>query len=230
MTLFALLHGGMHWGGSWQLVQAQLEAAGCSVVAPDLPVDDEAAGADAWAAAAIKAIDAKVGPSDRDVIVVGHSIAGLCLPVIAARRQVRELVFLSALVPAPGRPFAEYLADHPEVLPFVTKVSEVGEAVGFSWESVRDAFYHDCPEALARSAFKNLRRQSIAIFLERCPVADWPDVPTTSIVMKHDRVVSPGWSRRVAQGLLNARVLELDGGHSPFFANPSALSARLMGI
>ena len=57
MTLFALLHGGMHHGSSWDLVVHELTTRGHQVVAPDLPVDDDAAGAMEWARVAIDAID-----------------------------------------------------------------------------------------------------------------------------------------------------------------------------
>lgn len=200
------------------------------MVTPDLPVDDDTAGAAVWAAAAIDAIDAAVGPSDPDVVVVGHSIAGLCLPVIADRRRIRRMVFLSALVPVPGEAFADRLAQHPEILPFVVRVADIGEEAAFSWESVRDTFYHDCPEAIARRAFGQLRTQSVTVFVERCPIDEWPPVATTSIVMRHDRVVSPQWSREVALGLPDTDLVELNGGHSPFFADPNSLSAVLEAL
>lgn len=41
MTTFVLIHGGGDVGWSWHLVQAELEARGHRVVAPDLPADDE---------------------------------------------------------------------------------------------------------------------------------------------------------------------------------------------
>ena len=223
MTVVALLHGGMHWGWSWDLVRECLEAAGFRVVTPDLPVEDDEAGAEAWASTAIDAINSVVGTSDPDVVVVAHSIAGLCLPVVAGRRRIRRMAFLSALVPLPGRSFVDSLAEHPDILPFVATVNEVGEAIGFSWESIRDAFYHDCPEALARKAFRTLRRQSITVFVEQCPLTQWPEVPASSIVMTRDRVVDPAWSRGMARDLHGGSLIELDGGHSPFFANPRAL-------
>jgi len=107
MTTFALLHGGMHWGRCWDLVRMRLQVHGHTVVVPDLPIDDDGADASAWAKVATEAIDSCIGHDDPDVVVVAHSISGLCVPLIAEHRTVRRMVFLSALIPTPGKPFAD---------------------------------------------------------------------------------------------------------------------------
>jgi pimeloyl-ACP methyl ester carboxylesterase len=105
MTTFALMHGGQHGGWCWELLTPELEAAGFGVVAPDMPIDDPAAGAAEWAGAVAAALD---GVSD-DVVAVAHSMGGLALPVLASLRPVRHMVFLGAMVPVPGQAFLEYL-------------------------------------------------------------------------------------------------------------------------
>ena len=67
-----------------------LKAAGHDVVCVDLPCDDPKATFSDYADIAVDALSAV----DDDVLVVGHSTAGLTIPMIAARRPVRELVFL----------------------------------------------------------------------------------------------------------------------------------------
>ena len=54
--MFALLHGGMHNGSCWQAVEDELRRHGHLTVAPNLPVDDDAAGALQWARVAGAAI------------------------------------------------------------------------------------------------------------------------------------------------------------------------------
>lgn len=228
MTLFALLHGGLHSGSSWDLVTSELRASGHDVVAPDLPVDDDLAGAMEWARVAIDAIDRvpeRVGSND--VVVVGHSISGLCIPVVASLRQVRRMVFVSGLIPVPGTTFADEFAANPGAVSFPAPQAMGDGPFGLTWESVRDGFYHDCPEALARKAFRELRHQSFTVFTERCPIDHWPDVPSTYILMTDDRAIDVGWVRRnaVSRG---ADVVELYGGHSPFFARPTELSDILL--
>src|SRR5437764_8321077 len=76
VTFFALVHGGAHGGWCWELLIPELERLGHECSAPDLPFDDPN-GASEWADAVIATI-----PHDVNPVIVGHSLAGLCLPVI----------------------------------------------------------------------------------------------------------------------------------------------------
>src|SRR5881227_3996405 len=93
MTFFALVHGGAHGGWCWEQLIPELERRGHRCSAPDLPFDDPN-GASEWADAVI----ATIPPDAGSTVVVGHSLGGLCLPVIATRRAVDRLVFLGAMV------------------------------------------------------------------------------------------------------------------------------------
>jgi pimeloyl-ACP methyl ester carboxylesterase len=229
VTLFALLHGGLHNGSSWDLVSRELIARGHRVVAPDLPVDDDAAGALEWARVASDAIDrAPEGADSDDVIVVGHSISGLCVPVVATLRPVRRMVFVAGLLPVPGSAFADEVAANPDAISFPAPQARGVGPFGLTWESVRDGFYHDCPEHLARKAFRELRHQSFTVFIERCPIDRWPETPSTYILMRDDRAVEVCWVRRNAVDRVGADLVELDGGHSPFLARPSELCDALV--
>ncbi|ORW01200.1 alpha/beta fold hydrolase [Mycobacterium kyorinense] len=230
MTLFALLHGGMHDGSSWDRVTPELRARGYDVVSPDLPVDDEDAGAEDWARIAIDAIDAAVGANERQVIVVGHSIAGLCVPVVAARRAIREMVFVAGLIPVIGHSFAEHLSQNPGAVTFPAPSSTGEGPFGLTFEAVREGFYHDVEESLAREAFTRLRGQAFTILTERCPISKWPDASARFIVMRDDRAVNPAWSRQMAMRCPRGMVIEMDGGHSPFFARPRHLGVLLTAI
>ncbi|UMB71447.1 alpha/beta fold hydrolase [Mycobacterium paraterrae] len=229
--LFVLLHGGLHHGCCWDAVAEEIRAQGHHVLAPDLPVDDDSAGALAWAQVVVDAIEGSgANPVSDDVVLVAHSISGLCAPVVAALYPVRQMVFVGALLPVPGQPFAEHLAENPDAITFPEPQAQGTGPFGLTWESVRDGFYHDCPESVARQAFHDLRHQSFTVFTERCPVDRWPDVPSAYILMRDDRAVGEAWARRNAVGRIGARLVELDGGHSPFFSRPVELSSILLGL
>ncbi len=51
-----------------------------------------------------------------DVVLVGHSYAGNTIPLVAARRPLRHLVYLCAMIPDIGRSLADQLSDEPEML------------------------------------------------------------------------------------------------------------------
>jgi len=229
MTTFALIHGGAHGSWCWELVVPMLEARGHRVVTSDLPFED-GAGAREWAATVIADLEA-AGADPADVVLVGHSMSGMALPVIASKLPVRRMVFLGAMVPVPGRVYAEYLAEEPGAVTFRNEPAdgEVG-AAGLTWEAARAGFYQDCDEAVARRAWERLRPSNVSVFTERCPIDTWPDVPSTSIVMTEDAAVGPDWSRRVARERLGAELIELPGGHSPFYSRPAELVDVLVGL
>lgn len=230
MTVFALLHGGLHYGSCWDAVRTELSRRDHCALAPDLPVDDDSAGALTWAQVAIDAIEREVDGASEDVVVVAHSISGLCAPVIATLYPVRHMVFVGGLLPVPGQSFVEHLGANPDAITFPEPREQGAGPFGLTWESVREGFYHDCPEPLARRAFDELRNQSFAVFTERCPINRWPDTPSTYILMRDDRAVGESWATRNAVGRIGARVVELDGGHSPFFARPAELSGVLLEL
>jgi pimeloyl-ACP methyl ester carboxylesterase len=223
MTTFALIHGGAHGGWCWEHVLPELDARGHTAVTPDLPLEDPSAGARGWADTVIAALDqARAGG---DVVLVGHSMGGMAVPVIASMRPVRRMVFLGAMVPVPGRVYADYLAEEPGAITFASDVAtDEPSPSGVAWEAARDGFYNDCPELVARRAWERLRPTAMTVFTEPCPIDRWPDVPSTCIIMTEDRAVGQDWSRRVARERLRADLIELPGSHSPFLSRPAALA------
>lgn len=229
MTTYVLVHGGIHGAWCWDQVTPLLTAAGHQVVTPELPFEDAQAGALTWANTVIREMDA--AGAGAEIILVGHSMAGLTLPVVATLRRVTRMIFLGAVVPVPGRSFIDAIADEPRALIFPRELGESdATALGASWESARAGFYHDCSEPVARQAYSRLRPMSLVANTERCPVDQWPDVPSSYIVMTEDHAVDPQWSRWVARGRLGADLHELPGSHSPFLSRPSELASLLLLI
>lgn len=233
MTFFALVHGGAHGGWCWEDLVPELEALGHRCSAPDLPLEDPH-GASDWADTVVATI-----PADADdVVVVGHSLGGLCVPVIASRTPVRRMVFLCAMVPVPGRAYMDVLAEEPDAIKTLDMAETVANAeVGAAMQEDVHAvmpfdravamFYGDLPEDQARRAWERLRAQGMTAFIEPCPIDTWPAVPSTYILTTDDGSVSNEWSRRVAKGRLGADLIELPGSHSPFYSRPAELAKVL---
>lgn len=98
MTVFGLVHGS--WQGAWvwgPLIQ-QLEQMGHRGVAVDMPAHDIDAGAAEYAGTIVEALSDVTD----DVVLVGHSLGGLSIPLVTARRPVKALAFLAAGIPRPG--------------------------------------------------------------------------------------------------------------------------------
>jgi pimeloyl-ACP methyl ester carboxylesterase len=86
MTTFVLVHGAWHGAWAWDRVGALLERAGADAVAPDLRLDSEA-GFHTHVDQVVAVIDALA--TDRDLVLVGHSYAGLVVRQAADRRPER---------------------------------------------------------------------------------------------------------------------------------------------
>ena len=227
MTTYALVHGAWHGGWCWDLLAKELEGRGHRAVAMDLPCDDPKAGTNEYADAVLAALD---GVDDDDVVLVGHSMAGLTIPVVAMRRPVRKQVYLCALIREPGRSMADRAEANADMSPAEFNQAAVGNADGtisMPAEAAARFFYHDCTAEQSAWAASMIRRQGGAIWGEVAPYTEWPDTEYEYILCRGDRVMQPAWSRREAQALLGRTPIELEGSHSPMVSRPAELADLL---
>lgn len=230
MTTFGLIHGAQHGAWAWELLIPELEALGHQALAMDLPVEDPSAGLDEYVETVLAALEV----ADDAPIVVGHSMAGMVAPIVAARRPVRAVVYLCGVVPVPGVTMAEVLLEEPDLeRPRIRRRASTLREDGVrvvSPETGREIYYHDCPPDLAKWAAERLRPTADTAVFDRSPIDRFPDVTTVSIVCTGDRVVSPEWSRRVARERLGIECIELPGGHAPMLSRPKDLARVLAAI
>src|SRR5262245_10775636 len=91
-------------------VLAELKVRGHRAAAVDLSPDDMGAGAVRCAEIVNRAF-----ANLSDLVLVGHSIAGLIIPLVAARRRLRRLVFVHALLPRPGQSVVDQMKAEPDM-------------------------------------------------------------------------------------------------------------------
>jgi pimeloyl-ACP methyl ester carboxylesterase len=222
MTTYALLHGGWHGGWCWEFVRAELASRGHRSVAPDLPVTDAAAGAEAYADAVLAALPAE------EVVLVAHSLAGLVAPLVAAAAPVRRIVYLAAMLPEPGRS----VDDRARAGERMTRrgigrgqvVNDDG-STSFRADSAVELLYPDSPPERAAWAVARLRRQHWRITAEPSPVTHVPPAPATYVLCAEDRIIDPDWARTAMPD-----PVELPGDHSPFLSRPAALADLLAAL
>lgn len=226
MTTFGLVHGAYHASWCWQLLIPELERRGHKVLTVDLPGEDPDAGALEYAGTAIEAF-----AGADDLTLVGHSLGGLTIPVIATLRPVRRMVFLSAMVPRPGRAHGEVADEEPDIAggpaPEGGAYTDASGATRWHPEAAAAFFYSDCSPETAAWAANQLRGQFWKITNEITPLTAWPDVPVTSVIGARDLVLNPAWCRRVSASVLGVAPIELDCGHSSFLSAPAALADAL---
>jgi pimeloyl-ACP methyl ester carboxylesterase len=230
VTTFALVHGAWHGAWCFDLLDAELEARGHRAVAVDLPCADPEAGNAAYAAVVVDAL----ADAGEDVVLVGHSLGGLTIPLVAAARPVRRLAYLCALIPEPRQSLVDQLrAGEAIFVPGWDAAVGRDELKRSYWtdpEAAIAGMYGDCPRALAEDAVRRLRPQGRAASTEACPLAALPGAPSSYVLCRDDGAVSPDWSRRAARERLGVEAIELPGGHSPMLARPGELADILAGL
>jgi pimeloyl-ACP methyl ester carboxylesterase len=227
VATFGLVHGAFHGSWCWESLRAVLEDRSHLVLTVDLPTEDPEAGASGYAEAAIAAFS---GAGD-DLVVVGHSLAGLTIPLVAARRPVSRLVYLCAMLARPGRAHDDVAAEETDMFgpppSGLTTYTDDRGATCWYPDTAAGVFFSDCPPALADWAGSQLRGQFWRVTREVTPLQSHAAKPITAVIGTRDRVINPAWSRRITPTVLGVTPIELPTGHSPFLSAPELLADAL---
>ena len=205
MSTFALIHGGGGSAWDWHLVVPELRERGHDPIAVDLPSEDASAGWWDYADTVVEAVGDRPDP-----VVVAHSLGGFTAPLVCARMPVGALVFVAAMIPAPGELFADWWKN-----------------TGFEDSGYDDVYYHDVPPELTTEAQARERDQAETPLNDPWPLETWPDVPTHYLLCRDDRLFKAEWARRHARERLGIEPAEMDGGHYIMLSRPRELADRL---
>lgn len=225
MTVFGLVHGSWQAGWVWSRLIPELERLGHDSIAVDLPCDDPNAGAADYASTIV---DALAGHSD-DVVLVGHSLGGLSIPLVAERRPVAALVFLAAGIPRVGRSYVEQT--HREGIRkqevFDQLIHDEHGCTILPSDLALEVLYNDCEPKVARWAAGRLRYQAQKPMTEVTALTSWPSVHCAYVVCDGDRILNADWQRRAARERFATQPYELSGDHSPMLSAPQGLAQVL---
>ncbi|BCL38644.1 alpha/beta hydrolase [Nostoc sp. MS1] len=245
MSLFCLVHGAFQGTWCWNLLIPYLKAQGHETLTMDLPIEDASATLLQLSNTVIQSLP----KTHDDIVLVGHSMAGTVIPLVAEAVKVRQLVFIGGLIPYPGVSTFDQLSHHldfetiksfnyqlkdPSQLerfydePNMYEPASVGK--NYSDPSVlMDFFYHDCQPDVAQWAISRSRSQQfLGYIFETNPLKNLPKVEYKYIVCTHDRIISPTWSRYAARKRLGVDAIEIPSGHCPHLARPDLLAEILM--
>jgi pimeloyl-ACP methyl ester carboxylesterase len=224
MTTFGLVHGAGLGAWCWERLIPELEARGQQAATVDLPLNDPDANAGRLAAMVRNAFS-----RFDDLVLVGHSISGLIVPIVVSDRPVRRLVFLHAVLPQPSLSLASQIAAESDM--FNPEMIAVPPSSWSDQAIVNRFLFHDCTPEVARKAFTRLRprreRRSVLV-TEITPLKSWHPVPCSYIICSDDRTINPAWARRAARDRLGVEPVEIPGGHCPMLSRPGDLAEALM--
>lgn len=224
MTSFVLVHGGAHAAWCWDRLVPHLNAdprVG-AVVAVDLtghgarrdvkPLEDVTL-AD-YVDDVVREIE---GRDLREVVLVGHSLAGITIPRAAARvaSRMRRLVHLSTSSPPAGRSIDE-LMEHP--------LSPLSRGVDF-----RAMFANDLDDESMAWLLSNLGPEPPGPLREPVAPADLPaGLGSTYVLLQRDEALPPAFQREQARNARVDEVVPFDAGHSAFASRPRELARLLL--
>jgi pimeloyl-ACP methyl ester carboxylesterase len=224
-TTILLIPGAGGDSRDWFLVTPLLRERGWTVVAPDLPSEDESAGIEEYADAAATALAAS-GDYDR-LIVVAQSLGAFTAIALAERVHVDRIVFVGGMIPAPGETAGEWW-------------DATGQAEAKRENDVREdrdpdapwdddeLFYHDLPaDLLAQVQARDDRGQTMRPFDTPHTWTAWRGVPAASIVGAHDRLFPLEFEQRLARERLGVEPRVLDAGHVMNLSRPGELAEAI---
>jgi len=205
---FVLVPGAGGDGHYWHRVAPLL---GPDTISVDLPAGDDSAGLAEYADAIVAA-----AAGATEVTLVAQSMGGFSAPLTVDRLDVRRLVLLNAMVPRPGETFNEWWG-------------AVGVPTHDPWDE-REIFFHDVPPEVTEAVYaRGEPAQADKPCGEPWPLAAWPDVPTSAVTGRHDRLFPEELQRSYLRDRLGIEPTVVDGGHLVALSNPDGLAAVLLG-
>jgi pimeloyl-ACP methyl ester carboxylesterase len=231
-----LVHGGAHAADCWDFIVAELSclAPDLKILAVDLP---GRAGKPAdlcelriadWVDSVLADIEAACL---QDVVVVGHSLAGVTVPAVVARlgaRRVREMILVAAFIPPQGRSVADALRG--PLAPLARLAGWIGRPFPMPAGLARWAFCNGMTREQAALTLSRLCRESPHVIDEPVDRTDLPDeVPRTWIMTVGDRALSIRQQHDCIKSLGGVHTLIcVDSCHDVMFSKPKWLAQTLV--
>ncbi len=237
MSTYVLIHGAWHGGWCWRKVAPILEAAGHTVLTPDLPGhgDDKTPTAAVTLQSYTDRICAVAGAQAESVILLGHSMGGVAITQAAENcpDKVEALVYMCAFLPRNGDSLLTWAQQDAGSMVNRTTMEPRGDGTfDFSREHCREAFYALCADEDVAFAQSRLVAQSGAPF--GAPIETTPErsgrIPRYYIECAYDRAITLPIQREMQKHSPCRKTFVIDTDHSPFFSAPQELAEILLEI
>jgi pimeloyl-ACP methyl ester carboxylesterase len=227
---YVLVHGGSFAGSCWHRLVPLLPA---PVVAVDLPGRGSRP-RDLAGLTIADFVDAVVDDIEsrdlRDVILVGHSMAGITMPGVAERipERLRHLVFVACTVPAHGERSVDTL--DPEIRA-IAEQNALNPSGGKLDDAMATAmFCNDMDDEQIRFTLERMVPEAVQLVVEPASLTGLEHpIPRTWIRTDHDVVVPPARQDMFAERI-GATVVPLDSAHMAMISHPEALARALINI
>ncbi|ONH32845.1 alpha/beta fold hydrolase [Pseudofrankia asymbiotica] len=219
---FVLIPGAGGVAAYWHRVVPLLREAGHEAIAVDLTGTDQQAGLPGYAAAVATAVAGR-----DDVVVVAQSLGGFTAPLVAETVPVNAIVFVNAMIPAPGETPGDWWDNTGQAEALAAAAEQGGYSTEFDIETY---FLHDVCAEDAAAIREDQRDEGDAVFESVCAFDAWPPILVRAVAGADDRFFPVDFQRRVAHDRLGVEADVLPGGHLMALSQPDALARYLIGL
>jgi pimeloyl-ACP methyl ester carboxylesterase len=234
--LIVFVHGGQHTKQCWQptidVINAKEPA--LQTLAVNLPGHGDEPGdlASLNIAQCVDAVVAKIQQQGAEqVMLVGHSMAGITIPGVAAKlggARVHRMVYLACCIPPQGQRVIDTLHMPMNLVAgFAAKFTKVSKPLPnwfASW-----VFANGATQAQKQFTHSCLCNESPKVTVEPVDRGDYPDLPATWILPLRDRAVNPALQRKFIQNIGGVdEVLEIDTCHNAMVSEPETVADIIM--
>jgi hypothetical protein len=209
---------------SWGVLAGELEKRGFpATLVPSIYPNTSFTPNETRAAAIVAALDAAKEPA----VILGISNEGAVLPLVAAQRRVRRLVYVNACIPQPGKAFIEICMAQPVAVPggILDNLMKGAQPVTDEFLRLRadphatDAQWQTLRDHIQASPYAS----SMKGFYEVCPLTKMPKVDNVDISGSADDQIRPAWEQATARRALGVEPVVVPGaGHADIVTNYAA--------
>lgn len=236
-TTFVLVPGAFQDASGWNMVIAELEAAGHTAIAVQLPGrgDDVTPAGEQSLAAYRDAVMAVIAAQETPVVLVGHSFGGMVISEVAEALpdRIAALVYLAAYLPQSGDSLVT-LAENDRSSQLGQEgnfiISEDFTTASVNAEVFASAFCPDCDATQAESVAASQLDEPLPPLGTPAALTNenFGSVRKVYILTAQDVVVSPQLQAYMLSNTPVERVFALNTGHAPYVTAPVDLAARLV--
>ncbi|QEY50978.1 alpha/beta hydrolase [Legionella longbeachae] len=231
---FILIHGAWHASWCWKPIAKELIAEGHKVLMPDLPGHGQK-----------KQISSSIGFTDyvnsviqlvqnqqEQVILVGHSMAGLIISAVAERipEAIGELVFVAGYVPHDQKSLFSLAleSESNNLTPFLI-IDELLQEIRLQISAdLINIFFNCCKRADAQKAMSRLQAQPIRPFNEPVQIGEkYTRTPKRSLVCRYDKALLLSDQLRMSREVTD-NIIYLDADHAVYYSGAKLIVDELL--
>jgi pimeloyl-ACP methyl ester carboxylesterase len=236
LPALVLVHGGIHAADCWDLTVAEINRLEpeLPVLAVDLPGRGAKPGdlSTLSIGAAVDSVVADIEDAELgDMVIVGHSMAGVTVPGVVAKigvPRVREMILVTAFVPPQGTAIIDTLAG--PLAPIARFAARGGKPFLVPRAAASFAFCNGMTREQREFTLARNYRESVLLASEKVDRRDFPaQVPRTWILTLRDRALSERSQRRSISAIGGVHtMIPIDACHDVMVSRPRRLAEILI--